>query len=296
MPGFDRGALPGGEAVPVTIIVRTLGRRRSWLQGTLRSIDRQRYGAVEIVLIEDGPGALAELARDFPLQAGRRLRYRHQAELGMAKAGNLGLAFATGRYAGLLDDDDELEPDHIKLLAAALEAREDWGAVVARALWVPVRSTAQDEGWPAAGAVVGPTKVSYAMMHLANQLPISAVLVRTELLRRVGGFDPALVYLEDWDLWLRCLALMPFGTVDAVTSRQRVPGTRRGREHRAALHAPWRERVLQKLAASDGAVASRDVITAFAELRDHVDAYVPANRLVAALLRRAWTVLRGRPL
>jgi hypothetical protein len=292
--GIDRGALSAEGQAAVSIIVRSLGRRTGWLRAALRSIDRQIYPAIEIVLIEDGPGALADTAASQALGPGRALRYRHQPDLGVSRAGNLGLSVATGRYIGFLDDDDELEPGHVAMLAAALEARAEWGAVVARALKVPVRSTAQDEGWPAAGKVVGPETVSRALLHVANQMPIQAVLARAELLQQAGGFDPELRYLEDWDLWLRCTAIMPFGTVDAVTSRFRVPASRRTLQQRAERHAPYRERVLAKLAASGQMLPSGEVAAALSEMQGRVEEYVSAPRLAKALLKRAWESLRGR--
>jgi GT2 family glycosyltransferase len=38
-----------------------------------------------------------------------------------------------------------------------------------------------------------------------NAIPAGAsnVLVRADLIRRVGGFDPRLAHLADWDLWIR---------------------------------------------------------------------------------------------
>jgi hypothetical protein len=32
------------------------------------------------------------------------------------------------------------------------------------------------------------------------------ILVRADLLRALGGFDPALTGTEDWDLWIRLAA------------------------------------------------------------------------------------------
>lgn len=292
--GIDRGALPAGSQAAVTIIVRSQGRRTGWLRAALRSIDRQTYPAIEIALIEDGPGVLADIAASQSLGQGRALRYRHRPDLGVSRAGNLGLAAATGRYIGLLDDDDELEPGHVAILVAVLETHPEWGAAVARSLKVPARSAAQDEGWPAAGKVVGPESVSRALLHVANQMPIQAVLARADLLRQAGGFDPELRYLEDWDLWLRCTAIMPFGTVDAVTSRFRVPASRRALQQRAERHAPYRERVLAKLAASGQMLPSAEVAAALSELQDRIEDYVPVPRLAKALLKRAWESLRGR--
>lgn len=39
---------------------------------------------------------------------------------------------------------------------------------------------------------------------LLNRFQTSTVLARVDTLRELGGFDPALDGVEDWDLWLRC--------------------------------------------------------------------------------------------
>jgi hypothetical protein len=43
-------------------------------------------------------------------------------------------------------------------------------------------------------------------MLLFNPLITSTIVVRKQLAAEVGGFDPRLVRLEDYDLWLRLLA------------------------------------------------------------------------------------------
>lgn len=275
-----------GLTTPVSIIVRTLGRRRRWLQSALRSINAQTWGRVEIVLVEDGPGVLGPVAAEVLLGPGRNVRYISAPDLGMAKGGNLGLSSATGTYIGFLDDDDELEPSHLATLAGELDRRPELGAVVARALKVPVKDPDGEGDWPRGGTVVGPKKVSRALLHLANQMPIQSVLVRRSLLDAVGGFDPDLTYLEDWDLWLRCTALAPFGTVDAVTSRFRVPASRATLAARAARHAEWADRIRARLAASGSTVPSAEVIEALEHLRSNPVDYVPLRALLGALRAR----------
>lgn len=276
----------GGLTTPVSIIVRTLGRRRRWLQAALRSINAQSWGRVEIVLVEDGPGVLGPVAAEVLLGPGRNLRYISAPGLGMARGGNLGLSTATGTYIGFLDDDDELEPRHVATLAAELDRSPALGAVVARSLRVPVRDPDGEGSWPRGGRVVGPAKVTRALLHAANQMPIQSVLVRRSLLDEAGGFDPEQTYLEDWDLWLRCTAITPFGTVDAVTSRFRVPAARAVLAERAARHAAWADRIRGKLAASGSVVPSVEVIEAFEHLRAHPADYVPLRALLGALRQR----------
>jgi hypothetical protein len=45
---------------------------------------------------------------------------------------------------------------------------------------------------------------------------VPGVLVSTSLARRVGGFDPGLSLLADWDLWIRLALAAPF--VPSTTS------------------------------------------------------------------------------
>jgi hypothetical protein len=143
--------------------------------------------------------------------------------------------------------------------------------------------------------VVGPEAVSRALLHLANQMPIQSVLVRRDLVLRAGGFDPDLLYLEDWDLWLRCTAMMPFGTSDAVTSRFRVPASRSHARERALRHAPWRDRIRTKMSLGGSMVASDDMLRALDRLRDRPEDYIPAGRLMRALVRRLAAALRRGP-
>lgn len=238
------------------------------------------------MLVEDGPGDLGPVAAEVPLGRGRNIRYISAPNLGMAKGGNLGLSTATGSYVGFLDDDDELEPHHVATLATELDAKPELGAVVARALKVPVKDPDGEGDWPRGGGVVGPRRVSRALLHLANQMPIQSVLARRSLVEEAGGFDPDLTYLEDWDLWLRCTALASFGTVDAVTSRFRVPADRRILAARAARHAPWAERIRAKLAASGSVVPSGEVIAALEHIRANPADYIPLRALLGALKER----------
>jgi glycosyltransferase involved in cell wall biosynthesis len=128
----------------------------------------------------------------------RRVRLlRHEHPRGVATARNLGAAAAHGAWVAFLDDDDLWAPDKLARQLAATGGGEGW--VYAGAVEVD-----------GAGRLLGGTPppspdVLLAELTRRNPMPAgsSNVMVRASLLAEVGGFDPALRHLADWDLWLR---------------------------------------------------------------------------------------------
>jgi hypothetical protein len=57
---------------------------------------------------------------------------------------------------------------------------------------------------------------------LRNFVPFSASIVRARMLRRHGGFDPALDMGIDYDLWLRLSMQCEFDYVDDIVGEYRV--------------------------------------------------------------------------
>lgn len=100
--------------VPVYNIVDLLPR-------CVKSIQKQTYPNLEIILIDDGStdnsGALAE---KMALED-RRIRVFHKENGGTSRARNLGIEKARGEYIGFVDSDDYIEPRmYERLLSVAL--------------------------------------------------------------------------------------------------------------------------------------------------------------------------------
>jgi Glycosyl transferase family 2 len=101
-------------------------------------------------------------------------------------------------WTALLDDDDEWNTDHVRLL---LEHAEDTGADLVYP-WFTV-----PEGWDPWPEREG-QPFDEALLRTANYIPIT-VLVRTELLWDAGGFTPkgpADNPCDDWGTWERLIA------------------------------------------------------------------------------------------
>ena len=105
----------------------------------------------------------------------------------LASARNQGAAEASTDWICFLDADDQLDPGYIE---AMLAADGD------------IRRPATRGYHPTTGVVEPPVMIPRRPILEANFVVIGA-LVRRDLFLEVGGFDPTLPCLEDWDLWIR---------------------------------------------------------------------------------------------
>lgn len=133
------------------------------------------------------------------------------ARAGSSAMRNAALQAARGEWIAVLDDDDLADPNHLeRLLSGSDEA--DIVYTFCRVIgkdWNP--NACYDE----------------TRLRSMNYIPATA-LVRTELLRSLGGWRDSAVcpsQLEDWDFWLRALdAGARFVCIPEVTWTYRFHG------------------------------------------------------------------------
>jgi glycosyltransferase involved in cell wall biosynthesis len=180
----------------ITVVVPT-HNRKDLLHLTLRAVLRQRGVDLEVVVVDDGSdgdaiGGVAEFADP-------RVRLiRHSRPTGVSTARNHGADAATGEWLAFCDDDDLWAPDKLaRQLAAAAEAGRKWSYGGAVRI---------DSALKVIGGTPPPLPEEVARrIPTWNLMPggSSNVIVRADTFRRAGRWDPDLVNLADWDLWVR---------------------------------------------------------------------------------------------
>ena len=219
------------ERPPVTVVVRTRNRL-DVLGRALDSLAAQTRRPDEVLVIDDGTSDPTEVIRGFAGPLAIRL-LRNMRPLGRSGAAQRGLAEGRGALVGFLDDDDTLEPHHLEILTRALAERG------ARVAFADVECVVEEASGRPISRSFFHAGFDPSRLHFENTIPIMAVLTDRALALEVGGFDPALEYFEDWDLWLRLARRTPFVHCPVVTATYHVRpaaghGTATAGEHRYA--------------------------------------------------------------
>ncbi|MFN8222214.1 MAG: glycosyltransferase [Gaiellales bacterium] len=187
------------------------------LAETIDSLRAQAHPDWEAIVVDDGSSdGTPELARRLA-EAEPRVRVVTGEGKGVGAARNLGLAEAMGEYVLFLDADDLILPEHLASTSAPLD--RDPETVATHCGWARLNPSGE------LSVVVHPTVDGDLFAAFAHScvFPIHACLVRTDVVRRFGAFDTALVTCEDWDLWLRVARSgRPFALEPAVLSYYRM--------------------------------------------------------------------------
>jgi glycosyltransferase involved in cell wall biosynthesis len=180
---------------PVSVVICTGGSRPRTLQFCVAALQQQTVPAAEVIVVDNSRGGTVDAA-DITA-AGARLVREPRGGLDIART--TGAAVATGAVVAYLDDDCEAEPDWIKRVAAAF-ADPDVACVTGRV--VPADITLVTARWFEARFSFdrGPAPDRFRLGDVRPWFPVYPshlgtgcnLAVRRDVLRELGGFDPAL--------------------------------------------------------------------------------------------------------
>jgi glycosyltransferase involved in cell wall biosynthesis len=201
---------------PLVSVVMPAFNDERFIGEALRSALDQTYPHVEVVVVDDGStDATTRVAESF----GERVRVLRQSNAGAAVARTLGMHAARGELIAFLDADDYWHRDKLALQVAHLAAHSDLGAVYCAWLdWIwpddadPEAVLARAPRPLPAETAIDPLESGWLYTDLLLDCVIhtSAVVLRREVVARVGDFDTTLRKGQDLDYWLRCSRVTRF--------------------------------------------------------------------------------------
>lgn len=202
----------------VSIVIPTFNRKR-FVCEAIDSCLAQTYQRCEVIVIDDGStdGTGDHLLAEF----GDRIRYIRQENQGPAIARNRGIWEARGEYIHFLDADDQLVANKIEICLRLFLQRSDIDVLHTHYQFVASDGRTQIETSPFPSFS---DDIFCELLRLTgNHILISSTMIRTAVLREIGGFehDPDFRSAEDWDLFLRLASKHKFyGLNDRLVYRR----------------------------------------------------------------------------
>ena len=188
---------------PLVSVVMPVRNRPVVVVDAIRSAQAQSLTDFELIVVDDGSDDSTPDVLDSLAAADPRIRVLRRAQGGVCAARNAGIAEATAPYLAFLDSDNEWTPDFLRVAVAAMSADTiDVAFAVVEEISERGRRYRTFEG----GA---------AHLQMGNFVDLNVLVSRTEVVRAVGGFDPTLRRMVDYDLvWKLAdrgpLRLLPF--------------------------------------------------------------------------------------
>ena len=198
--------------MPTVSVIIPAHNAERFIADSVQSALAQTFTDLEVIVLDDG-SADCTVARAAAF--GDRVRVYRQANGGVARARNTGVALARGEWIAFLDSDDVWLPAKIERQLASSPA----------ALTFTDRFNFGERGDLAElQSAVTPMQGGdiFEALLLQNFITATSVMIRRDLFERYGGFDTTLNGTEDWDLWLRVAADHPIGFCPEPLVRYRL--------------------------------------------------------------------------
>ncbi|MBR3414637.1 glycosyltransferase family 2 protein [Candidatus Saccharibacteria bacterium] len=184
------------DRVVISAIITTCNRIELF-KLALKSVLRQTYGNIEVIVVDDGStdGTEEYCKKLSGIKYIRLTEFEHKNG---SFTRNIGLKTAKGKYVAFLDDDDEWMPQKIEKQVQKISGRDNIGMVYTSAI-------IEFEDGSRQGDIVGAELRGYIprAVFYNNVTSTSTMLFDRRKLLEVGGFDENLNYWQDTELVIR---------------------------------------------------------------------------------------------
>jgi glycosyltransferase involved in cell wall biosynthesis len=200
---------------PQISIIMVTRNRASFLPQAIKSAQDQSFTDWELIVSDDDSND-ATGAILTPLRAkDSRIKYhKNTPALGISGNRNMALSLANGKYIAVLDSDDFwLDKNKLRKQSDFLEANSDYVLIGSNIKIIDEKGNFIKETSFATEDIDIRNKILKD-----NQIPHSSVLIRKDLLVKIGGYNKKISCVEDLDLFLKLGKLGKMKNLSEVTT------------------------------------------------------------------------------
>jgi len=180
------------------------------IERSLDSVFAQTRAADEVVVADDGSedGTVALIERRY----GARVRVLGLPHRGLTPSRRASFEAATGDWLAVLDADDWWEPAKLARQVAFLEAHPELRWCGTDGVYVSAEGVIRDSWFSDYFHPVHELHGDLLPLLIERCFPlVSSMLIEREAYAASGGYDLAIPYSQDYDLWLKLASRHPGG-------------------------------------------------------------------------------------
>jgi glycosyltransferase involved in cell wall biosynthesis len=219
-------------SLKVSIIVPTYNRAHLVME-TIDSILAQTVKDFELIVVDnESTDNTEEVIKSY---TDERIKYfRHQNNGLVAVNRNYGISKANGEYIAFCDDDDLWMPEKLERQVKLLDLNKELGLVYSDCYII------YENGNLERYTLLSSLKLFrgnvFNKLFQSNFIPMLTVMIRREILSKVGGFDPKYIIAQDYDLWLRIAEHYPIDFIEEPLAKYRIHGESISRNRELAIN------------------------------------------------------------
>jgi hypothetical protein len=208
-------------STPKISVVMPVCNIAAYVDQAVKSMLTQTFEDFEFIIVNDGSSDETGAILDRYQRMDSRLHVHHCERKGLAPALNYGCQRARGEYIARMDADDISLPHRLERQVEYLLKHPEIGIVGS---WI----CKIDENGSVKGSWCPPSNPKMLKWTHFFGVCVShpTVLMRREVVQRLGFYNLEAVYVVDVDLWWRASFITDFGNVPEILLRYRVwPGS-----------------------------------------------------------------------
>jgi glycosyltransferase involved in cell wall biosynthesis len=184
---------------PLVSVVMAVHNEADFIHEALQSITLQSFGDFEFIILDDASADETPSILEKYQQCDSRIRLMRLGQnLGLTACLNRSIELVRGKYIARMDADDISLPQRLEKQVEFMESHPE----------VDVLGTGFaliDEAGARLSDVIFSSHPQTLKWNLPFFTPIAhpSAMIRTETIKRLGGYDPDMKRAQDYDLWWR---------------------------------------------------------------------------------------------
>ena len=206
--------------MPKVSVIIPVYNAENFLSETIESVIAQTYTDWEIIAVDDGStDRSGKILRKYEQLLPQKFHAIMQQNSGTSAARNTAIEASKGEYIAFLDHDDLWLPEKLGKQVELLDSNKKFGMVYSDNYVIDSNGDLKKKSL--LPCIMFRGNVFNELFH-RNFIALLTVIIRNEVLNKVGMFDPKYKIAEEYDLFLRIAEYYPVDFVEQPLAKYRV--------------------------------------------------------------------------